>query len=459
MVEKIRTIKRKKYGLIALIILASLSILACFYPAVHPEATEPMNTGNVAWMLTATALVLFMTPGLSFFYGGMVKAKNIISTMLQSFIALGIVSILWYVVGFSLAFGDSIGGIIGNPMTFFMFDNVGTQNHPVIASGIPLALYAVFQMKFAIITPALVTGSFAERVRFWSYLLFICLFTLFIYCPLAHWIWHPQGFLAKMGALDFAGGAVIHLSAGIAGLAGAIVLGRRKSHVNGENHFPVNIPYVLLGTGLLWFGWFGFNAGSALGASSQALTAFLNTNMASASAMLAWILFDAAKGRKASALGACIGAVVGLATITPAAGYISFGPSILIGAFAAIVSNMVVHWKSKSTLDDTLDVFPCHGVGGILGMLATGVFATNGGLITGSTNLFWAQLITIVVVIAFTFLGSILIYKAINLITPLRVSEEHETLGLDISQHKESIYETISPESNRTNFQKQISAI
>ena len=362
--------------------------------------------------------------------------------MLQSFIALGIVSILWYVVGFSLAFGDSIGGIIGNPVTFFMFNNVGTASHSVIATGIPLVLFAAFQLKFAIITPALVTGSFAERVRFWSYLLFICFFTLAIYCPIAHWIWHPDGFLAKMGVLDFAGGAVIHLSAGIAGLAGAIVLGRRKSHIDGEDHFPVNIPYVLLGTGLLWFGWFGFNAGSALAANAQAITAFINTNMASAAAMLAWILFDAAKGRKASALGACIGAVVGLATVTPAAGYIAFGPSILVGAFAAIISNMVVHWKSKSTLDDTLDVFPCHGVGGMLGMLATGIFAVKGGLITGSTHLFLVQIVAIVVVGVFSFVGSMIIYKLINLIIPLRVSEEHEKMGLDLSQHKETIFES-----------------
>lgn len=454
MTEQKQTTRRKKYGLISLLILSSLCILACFYPATHPEATGPMDTGNVAWMLTASALVLFMTPGLSFFYGGMVKPKNIISTMLQSFIALGIVSILWYVVGFSLAFGDSIGGIIGNPMTFFMFDNVGTSSHPFIASGMPLVLFAIFQLKFAIITPALVTGSFAERVRFWSYLLFICLFTLFIYCPLAHWVWHPEGFLYKMGALDFAGGAVIHISAGIAGLAGAVVLGRRNSHINGEEHFPANIPYVLLGTGLLWFGWFGFNAGSALSASSQALTAFLNTNMASAAAMLAWILLDAAKGRKASALGACIGAVVGLATITPAAGYISFGPSMLIGALAAIVSNTVVHWQSKSTLDDTLDVFACHGIGGILGMLATGIFAVNGGLITGSTHLLFVQTVTIVVVAGFSFFGSIIIYKVVNIITPLRVTEKQEDLGLDMSQHNESIFENITDEKEVAGLQE-----
>lgn len=432
--------RMRTYGRVSLIVLFIISIGACLYPAVHPSASQPMDTGNVAWMLTATALVLFMTPGLSFFYGGMVQAKNIISTMLQSFIAMGLVSIIWYVVGFSLAFGESVGGVIGNPFTFFMFNNVGTAPHPVLGAGLPLVIFAMFQLKFAIITPALVTGSFAERVRFWAYLLFICFFTILVYCPLAHWMWHPEGILAKLGALDFAGGAVIHMSAGFAGLAGAMVLGRRKSHLKGDEHTPVHIPYVLLGTGLLWFGWFGFNAGSALSVSSQALTAFINTNMASAFAMIAWVLFDAAKGRKATALGACIGAVVGLATITPAAGYISYGPSILIGSCAAILSNIAVHWKSRSSLDDTLDVFPCHGLGGVVGMLATGIFAVNGGLISGSFDLMIAELVAIVVVGMFSFFMSLAIYKLINLIVPLRVSEAHEDIGLDLSQHRETIF-------------------
>jgi ammonium transporter, Amt family len=436
--------RRKKFGLIAFMILVALSIAAAFYPSVHPKPPEGFHfdTGTLAWMLSASGLVLLMTPGLSFFYGGMVKPKNIISTMLQSFVALGVISIIWYTVGFSLAFGDSIGGIIGNPLTFLFFDNVGTAPHPVMGSAIPFVLFAAFQLKFAIITPALITGSFAERVRFWGYLVFISLFSIFIYAPLAHWTWHPDGFLYKMGVLDFAGGTVVHISAGYAALAGAVVLGRRKSHIEKEEEKPVNIPYVLLGTGLLWFGWFGFNAGSSLEANILAVEAFINTNLASASAMMAWILLDVAKGRKITALGACIGAVVGLVAITPAAGFVTYGPSILIGVIASIASNYAVHFKNtKATLDDTLDVFPCHGLGGIVGMILTAVFAVKGGLITGETSLFFNHLIALVIVSVFTFCGSWVLYKITNMITPLRVSERDEERGLDISQHNESIFE------------------
>lgn len=434
--------RKKKYGTIAFGLLFALSLLMCFYPVNHPQAEEGVfNSGDLAWIITASAFVLIMTPGLSFFYGGMVNPKNIISTMLQSFIALGVISILWFTVGFSLAFGESIGGFIGNPFTYFLFNNVGTAPHTVIGSSVPFVLFAGFQLKFAIITPALITGSFAERVRFWGYLVFIVLFSLFIYCPLAHWTWHPDGFLFKWGVLDFAGGTVVHISAGFAALAGAMVLGRRKSHLYKEEFAPVNIPYVLLGTGLLWFGWFGFNAGSALTASSLAVTAFINTNLASAAAMLAWVLLDAMRGRKPSALGACIGAVVGLVAITPAAGFVEYGPGIFIGVIAAVVSNYAVHWKStKSTLDDTLDVFPCHGVGGIVGMLCTAIFATEGGLITGETQLFLYHFLALLIVSFFTFFGSILLYQLTNLITPLRVREEQELVGLDISQHKESVF-------------------
>jgi Amt family ammonium transporter len=416
-------------------------VLAAIYPASHPEATTPFNSGDLAWMLSASGLVLLMTPGLSFFYGGMVNPKNIISTMLQAFIALGVVTILWYVVGFSLSFGDDIGGLIGNPLTFFMFDNVGTAPHPTLGSGLPLVLFSSFQLKFAIITPALIIGAFAERIKFWSYLLFICLFTLFIYCPLAHWAWHPEGFLFKWGILDFAGGTVVHISAGCAALAGALVLGRRQAHIKKEEHTPVNIPYVILGTGLLWFGWFGFNAGSALAANSLAVLAFVNTNLASAAAMLSWIMLDAARGKKPSALGACIGAVVGLVAITPAAGYIDYGPSIFIGFIAAIISNYAVHWKSQSDIDDTLDVFPCHGIGGMVGMIATAIFAKNGGVITGSYTLLGYHLLGLAIVILFTFVGSYLLLKLTHKLIPLRVYAEHEWMGLDVSQHMESIFE------------------
>ncbi len=429
---------RAFYARFSLAVLLLVCGFAVFYPTVHPEATVPFDSGNLAWMISAAGLVLLMTPGLSYFYGGMVSSKNIISTMLQSFVALSVITILWYVVGFSLSFGDSIGGFIGNPFSYFMFDNVGTAPHASIGVTVPFILFAAFQLKFAIITPALITGAFAERVKFWGYLLFMVLFCLLIYCPLAHWTWHPEGFLFKWGVLDFAGGTVVHISAGMAALAGAMFFGRRKVHVEeGHSSSPVNIPYVLLGTGLLWFGWFGFNAGSALAADTLAVTAFVNTNLASASAMLAWLLFDASQGRKPSALGGCIGAVVGLVAITPAAGYVDFGASVTIGVIASIISNLAVHIKSKSTLDDTLDVFPCHGIGGIVGMIATAVFAKNGGLITGETDLLIKHLLALVLVCGFTFTGSYLLYVVTNAIIPLRVSEKQEEEGLDISQHDE----------------------
>jgi len=415
------------------------SAVSTLFPRIEPSTVGgALNPGDTAWMLTATCLVLFMTPGLSFFYGGMVSRKNIISTMLQSFIAMGLISLLWVVVGFSLAFGDSIFGIIGDPRTFFMFNRTGGATHPTLSPTVPLILFALFQMKFAIITPALVTGSFAERVRFSSYIIFICLFSLFVYAPLAHWTWHPDGFLRQWGVLDFAGGTVVHMSAGFAALAGAIALGRRKSHVKSEVTVPANIPFVLLGTGLLWFGWFGFNAGSALAANDIAASAFLNTNTASAAAMISWLLFDGAKGRKPSALGACIGAVVGLVAITPAAGYVTVGASVFIGTAAAMVSNMTVHWKSKSTLDDTLDVFPCHGVGGIVGMILTGVFADKVGLINGETITFLHHMGALFIVGAYTYGMSLILYKVTDLIVPLRVTSEQEEMGLDYSQHGES---------------------
>ncbi|MBI5247163.1 MAG: ammonium transporter [Elusimicrobia bacterium] len=422
---------------LGLLVLAAAVGLLAGAPAVV-SAGKPIVPGDVAWMLTATALVLLMTPGLSFFYGGMVQRKNVISTMLQSFIAMGVVSILWVLVGFSLSFGDSIGGFVGSPWTYLAFRGVGGATHPDLSPTIPLALFALFQLKFAIITPALITGSFAERVRFMSYLIFIVLFTLFIYCPVAHWTWHPNGFLRQWGVLDFAGGTVVHMTAGFAALAGALFLGPRKAHSAGSTHSPANIPFVLLGTGMLWFGWFGFNAGSALAANETAVLAFLTTNTASASAMLAWVFFDAVRGRRPSALGAAIGAVVGLVAITPGAGYVTVGASITIGAVASVVSNLAVHWKSKTALDDTLDVFPCHGMGGIVGMIATGVFADKVGLIHGDATIFLRHLAAIGIVGGYSLAGSWLIYKVTNAIITIRVRPEQEEAGLDLAQHAES---------------------
>ena len=423
---------------LALLLVASA--LAIVVPPAEPVVTGgPIVAGDLAWMMTAAGLVLLMTPGLSFFYGGMVQKKNVISTMLQSLMAMIVISIVWVVVGFSLAFGDDIGGVIGNPSTFFMFRHVGTATHPDLAPTIPLVIFALFHLKFAIITPALITGSFAERVRFWAVVTFTVLFSLIIYCPLAHATWHPQGFLHQWGALDFAGGTVVHTSAGMAALAGAIVLGRRKLLEAGGEHVPANIPFVILGTGMLWFGWFGFNAGSALAANAQAALAFATTNTASAAAALGWIAFDVLRGRKASALGACIGAVVGLVAITPAAGYVSVAQSIAIGTVASVICNVTAHWRSRTSLDDTLDVFPCHGVGGMVGMIATGIFAADVGLIHGDPHVFLVQLVTLAIAAPYAFVGSWLLYRLTDAIIPLRVSERQELMGLDITQHDETV--------------------
>jgi len=432
-----------KKALVPFVLLLAVSVLAVLIPAVPATInTEGINSGDVAWMLTASALVLLMTPGLAYFYGGMIDTKNIISTMLQSFVAMGVISIVWIIVGFSLAFGEDIGGFVGNPATYFMFQNV--LDAPLWGT-IPLVLFAFFQLKFAIITPALITGTFAERIRFKSYILFIVLFSIFIYAPLAHWTWHSEGFLFKMGVLDFAGGTVVHMSAGFAALAASMFLRNKGEKAQVA---PANIPFVLLGTGLLWFGWFGFNAGSALSAGALAASAFATTNTASAAAGLAWILFDSVRGKKPSALGFCIGAVVGLVAITPAAGFVTIPSSIFIGTFASIISNVVVHWKTKTKLEDTLDVFPCHGVGGAVGMIMTGLLAntavnslntTGNGLFFGEFELFKVHMIALVIVVAYTFLGSLILLKLTDLISPLKVSEEEKKLGLDYSQHGEAV--------------------
>lgn len=423
-------------------VLILLQLVSLFSNSNTPNIGDSsgIDKADTAWMIVATAFVLFMTPGLSFFYGGMVSYKNVISTMLQSFIALGVISLLWYLVGFSLAFGESYQGLIGNPLTYFGFKGVGLSTHPDFSPTIPFLIFALFQLKFAIITPALITGSFAERVKFTSYLLFMCLFSILIYCPLAHWTWHPEGFLRQWGVLDFAGGTVVHMSAGFAALAGAYVLGKRET----RSHQPANIPFIILGTGMLWFGWFGFNAGSALAANGLAVQAFATTNMASASAMITWVMFDALVGRRISAMGACIGAVVGLVAITPAAGFVTLSQSIFIGFAAAIISNLAVYYKQRTSLDDTLDVFPCHGVGGIVGMILTGVFAADVGLIYGETSTFLYHLLALGIVGVFTFFGSLFVYKITSWITTLRVTREEENIGLDISQHSETVHVAMS---------------
>ncbi|MFM7672551.1 MAG: ammonium transporter [Bacteroidota bacterium] len=428
---------------LTLLLLVGLSLAFPGNPA-SLAASQSVDGADTAWMLTATGLVLIMTPGLAFFYGGMVSKKNVISTMLQSFICMAVITVLWVVIGFSLSFGDSWSGLIGDPRTFFLMRGVLEGSPWSLAPTIPLVVFAFFQLKFAIITPALITGAFAERIRFTSYILFIVLFCLCIYCPLAHATWHPKGLLFNWGVLDFAGGTVVHMSAGWAALASALYLRKRSQ----PNHDPARVTYVLIGTGLLWFGWFGFNAGSAFGANSLASTAMATTMTASAAAAFTWILFDSLRGRKPSAMGASIGAVVGLVAITPAAGFITIPHSFVIGVVSAIISNLMVEWRTRTSIDDTLDVFPCHGVGGISGMLLTGVFAwqginpansTGNGLIYGETKLFLIQLVTMVGVSAFAFFGTLLLLKITDWIFPLRVSEEEEIVGLDLSQHGEKL--------------------
>ena len=427
------------------VLLILVAIAAIFTPS-FPNFTDggKYSSADIAWILVATALVFLMTPGLAFFYGGMVHRKNVISTMIKSVVAAGVVSILWIFIGYSLCFGPTIGGFIGNPLTHLFFKGVNSGAPWSLAPTIPLGLFALFQLMFAIITPGLVVGAVAERIRFTSYILFIALFSLLVYAPIAHWTWHPEGFLFKMGVLDFAGGTVVHISAGCAALAGALVLKQRKSHLENKEIPPANIPYVLIGTGLLWFGWFGFNAGSALSANALAVSAFGTTNTAAAAAGLSWMFFDVVRGKKPSVLGFCIGAVVGLVAITPAAGYVALPQSIFIGVVAAIISNLAVYYKGKSSLDDTLDVFPCHGIGGMVGMLMTGIFATKSvnsggadGLFYGNASFFLIQVKALLIVVAYSFTVSFLIFKFINFILPLRVSLEEEELGLDASQHNE----------------------
>ena len=428
----------------SILVIVAIAVLFVQTDANFSDESK-YNPADVTWILVATALVFIMTPGLAFFYGGMVHRKNVLSTMIKSVVAAGIVGVLWIVVGYSLCFGESINGFIGNPMTHLFFKDVMSSEPWPLAPTIPRGLFALYQLMFAVITPGLVVGAVAERIRFTSYILFTVLFSIFVYAPLAHMTWHPDGLLFQMGALDFAGGTVVHISAGCAALAGALVLKRRKVHLENKEIPPANIPYVLIGTSLLWFGWFGFNAGSALAANGLAVSAFATTNTAAAAAGLSWMFFDVLRGKKPSVLGFCIGAVVGLVAITPAAGFVSIHHSIFIGVVAAVISNIVVYFKSKSSLDDTLDVFPCHGVGGMVGVVMTGIFATklingagNDGLFFGNATFFWIQIKTLFIAVGYSFFLSYIIFKLVNFIEPIRVTSEEEELGLDESQHSEN---------------------
>jgi Amt family ammonium transporter len=405
-----------------------------------------LDSGDIAWVIAATALVMIMTPALGFFYGGLVRRKNLVSTIVQCLAIFAVVSLVWALWGYSLALGPSVNGFIGN-LADLGLNNVGEAPNPGYSSTIPELLYFAFQLKFAAITPALIIGAFAERIRFKALLIYIVLWTTFIYAPIAHWNWAVGGMLKTFGVIDFAGGLVVHTAAGVSALAAAIVIGRRKGIDPKKEVRPNNIPFVILGASVLWFGWFGFNAGSALAANALAVNALVVTNLAAAAAAVSWMFTDWVRKGKPSAVGISVGAVCGLVAITPASGYVGPMPSIIIGFAAGVICNYVGSWRARTTLDDSLDVFACHGAGGIWGTLATGLFASTAinaagpnGLFFGNPMQFGIQAVACVVVAVFAFVGSYVLLRAINVLTPVRVSPREEDAGLDMTQHGEEAY-------------------
>jgi ammonium transporter, Amt family len=404
-----------------------------------------MNAADTAWVLTSSALVLAMiVPGLALFYGGLVRSKNVLGTIMHSFAILCLVSLLWLLCGYSLAFGPDKWGLIGG-LEWAGLSSVGMAPHASYGPTIPHQAFMVFQLMFAAITPALITGAFAERMRFSALLVFSVLWSLLVYCPVAHWIW-GGGWLGRLGALDFAGGAVVHISSGISALACALMLGQRHGYGT-EYMAPHNLPLTLLGTGLLWFGWFGFNAGSALGANQTAVVAFVATHTAAAAAAVSWMLVEWLHRGTPTVLGVASGAVAGLATVTPGSGFVSPFAALLIGLAAGGVSYTAIAWKGRFGYDDSLDVVGIHAVGGVLGILATGLFASKAinpqgsdGLFFGNPSLFGIQLLTALVIALFSFAMTFLILKLVDRLIGLRVPPEEERMGLDLSQHNERAY-------------------
>ncbi|MBI5519211.1 MAG: ammonium transporter [Desulfovibrio sp.] len=399
-----------------------------------------MNAADTAFVLISAALVMFMTPGLALFYGGMVRSKNVLATIMQSFILLGLVSIIWAVCGYSLAFGTDQGGIIGS-LEYLFLNGVGMEAGP-FSETIPHLAFMIFQCMFAVITPALITGAFAERMKFGGFLVFTTLWILVVYAPMAHWVW-GKGWMAEMGALDFAGGAVVHMSSAAAALAATVVMGKRKGH--GSTAFiPHNLPMTVLGAGILWFGWFGFNAGSALAADGFAANAFVTTHMAAAAAALAWILMEKLHSGKATTLGAASGAVAGLVAITPAAGYVTVMPAIIIGLGGGVFCFLGVLLKGKLGYDDSLDVVGVHGVGGTWGAIATGLFASinkTTGLFYGNPSQLWIQLASVAATWAFCFIASLILFKLVDATVGLRANAEEQDRGMDLSEHNETAYQ------------------
>ena len=404
-----------------------------------------IDTGDTTWMLVSTALVMLMTPGLALFYGGMVRQKNVLGTIMQSFVALGIVTVQWVLIGYSLSFGPDIHGMIGN-LQWFGLQGVGLEPNPDYAATIPHQAFMMFQMMFAIITPALISGAFAERFKFSTYLVFVVLWSTLVYAPLAHWVWGVGGWLRSLGALDFAGGLVVHISSGVSALAAAIIIGKRKGH--GHEHMPPhNLTMTILGATLLWFGWFGFNGGSALASGALATSAFLMTHIAAATATLSWLIVEWKHRGKPTLLGAASGAVAGLVAITPASGFVGPLAALAIGFGAGAVCYFGVNIKSFFGYDDSLDAVGVHGVGGTFGALATGLFASKAinaagadGVFFGNPSLFLVQLLSVAVAIVYAFSVTWIILKVLDWTMGLRVQQEEEVQGLDLSQHGESGY-------------------
>jgi Amt family ammonium transporter len=405
----------------------------------------PINTGDTALVLISAALVLLMTPGLAFFYGGLVRHKNVLTIMMQSFISMGVVSVLWVLVGFGLAYGSDHAGLIGD-FQFVGLRDVGVTPSHTYAPTVPFLAFFLFQVMFAIITPALISGAFADRVSFRAYLLFLVLWSLLVYIPFVHWVW-GGGFLMQWGVKDFAGGIVVHLSAGMAALASIFVVGKRRVNPD-EPLLPHNVPFVALGAGLLWFGWFGFNGGSALAANGVAAVAFVNTNSAAAAGMVTWLALTWWRENRPSVTGAMTGAVAGLATVTPAAGYVPPWAAVVIGVCAAVACYYAIRFRIRREWDDALDVWGVHGVGGGLGTILTGVFAfaaINGasGLFAGNAHQFFVQIVGVVIAAVYAFVVTYLILKGVDRIVPVRVSEEIEARGLDEVLHGEPAYQPL----------------
>ena len=427
-------------------IAAVLALAALPGLALGAEGDPVADSGDTAWMLAATALVMIMLPGLALFYGGLVRRKNVLSTIMHSFFGLAIVSVVWVLVGFSLAFGPDVGGLglVGN-LDYVGFMGVGLVPSTVYAVTIPFVLFAAFQLMFAAITPALITGAFAERKRFASFVLFTVLWSIFVYSPIAHWVWATDGWLFKLGALDFAGGTVVHASSGVSALIVALLIGRRV--VNGDRMEPHDIPMTVLGAGLLWFGWFGFNAGSAVAANGLAASAFIVTNTAAAAATLTWVGASYLHKGKVSVVGAACGAVAGLVAITPASGFVTPGGAILIGLVAGGLCYSATLLRERIKVDDALDVFAVHGVGGTFGAIATGVLATSAvqasykGLIDGNPGQVLTQLLAIGATIAYAVVATFVIVKLVDVILGLRISARDEELGIDLSTHGEAAYQ------------------